>query len=231
MEGSGGPPPWQRSSALVLVDDLDVPQLSDDDAHHLSRVLRLRDGATVCASDGAGGWRLTRFDGTDALEPLGDAHQERRPDPPVMVGMALVKGDKPDLVVQKLTELGVDRIVFFHAARSVVSWNPQKVERNIARLSRVARSATCQSRRLWLPQVEFSELTALLDGGAVVADFDGRPLASSETTVLIGPEGGWEPGECGRVDRIDLGPNVLRAETAAIAAAVRLTTQRDCIGT
>ncbi len=75
------------------------------------------------------------------------------PAPTITVAFALVKGERPELVVQKLTELGVDRIVPFLAERSVVRWEPDKAERNATRLRRVAVEAAMQCRRTWLPEV------------------------------------------------------------------------------
>lgn len=225
------PRPWHRSRALVFVDDPHAPVLSTEDAHHLSRVLRLRPGDEVCVADGSGRWRMTTFEAPARLLPAGEVHTEPAPVRTVTIGLALVKGDKPDLVVQKLTELGVDRIVLFHAARSVARWNAERTERNLERLTRIARSAARQSRRLRPPVIEISDLTTLLSQGAVVADFGGRSITAGDAFVLIGPEGGWDEGEYGSAERVGLGPNVLRAETAAIAAAVRLTTERDALGT
>lgn len=220
-------PPWQRASALVFVDDTEQPELHPDDAHHLGRVLRLRSGNEVCVTDGTGRWAITHFDGVGAVSPSGEHGVAVLPPVPVTVGVALVKGTKPDLVVQKLTEIGVDRIVLFDAERSVVRWDEAKRRRNIDRLVRVSRSASCQSRRVHPPVVHFAELADLLGEGAVVADFGGRPITEEDTAVLVGPEGGWVEGEYGTAERVDLGPNVLRAETAAIVAAVRLTSSRS----
>lgn len=228
--------PWRIADAQVLVEDLADPVLGGDAAHHLGRVLRLRDGATVCATDGCGGWVVCRFDGAGALEPFGPVSRAARPSPELTVGFALVKGQKPELVVQKLTELGIDRIVVFSARRSVVRWDDERSARNIERLQRVAAEACAQCRRLWLPQVGAATLSSLVAEGAVVADAGGRRLGPSDTAVLIGPEGGWDPldmDEQGQVpgagrgpDRIGLGENVLRAETAAITAGVLLATHR-----
>ncbi len=229
--------PWRRADAQVLVEDLAEPVLDRDAAHHLGRVLRLRDGATVCATDGGGGWVACRFDGADAVEPLGPVSREIRPSPELAVGFALVKGHKPELVVQKLTELGIDRIVLFTARRSVVRWDDERSARNVERLQRVAAEACTQCRRLWLPKVATATLSSLLAEGAVIADAGGRPLGASDTAVLIGPEGGWDPSDLeeqgwvsgaeGRgPDRVGLGDNVLRAETAAITAGVLLATRR-----
>ncbi len=67
--------PWRSAAAQVLVEDLVAPELDRDAAHHLGRVLRLRSGAEVCATDGAGGWRRCRFDGADGLDPDGEVQR------------------------------------------------------------------------------------------------------------------------------------------------------------
>jgi 16S rRNA (uracil1498-N3)-methyltransferase len=222
--------PWRTSAAQVLVQDLDHPVLDRDVAHHLGRVLRLRAGASVTASDGAGGWRPCTFDGDAALVPDGPAHQEPAPAYPVTVGFALVKGQKPELVVQKLTELGVDRIVVFSAERSVVRWDEQRAAKQFERLDRVAREACAQCRRLWTPTVVPGTIAELLGRGAVAADAGGRPLRRHDHLVIVGPEGGWAEGElvtpAGEAERVALGEHVLRAETAAITAGVLLTSLR-----
>jgi 16S rRNA (uracil1498-N3)-methyltransferase len=235
--------PWRRAAAQVLVDDLAAPELGDDAAHHLGRVLRLRAGDEVCAADGAGGWRSCRFDGRDALEPLGDVQHQPAPAYPVTVAFALVKGDKPELVVQKLTELGVDRIVPFAARRSVVRWDAARAVKHLERMRRVAVEACAQSRRLWLPTVGWGDpgvgsgenavlatLDELVADGAVASDAGGRAPTEQDRAVVVGPEGGWADGELdtssGSAERIALGEHVLRAETAAITAGVVLTTLR-----
>src|SRR5690606_33698018 len=110
---------------LVFVDDLEHPELTVDDHHHLGRVRRLRRGDPVVIGDGRGSWRSGSF--ADRVpQDLGPVHTAPPPAPAVGVGFALVKGQKPELVVQKLTELGVDRIVPFVAARSVVRWDDAK---------------------------------------------------------------------------------------------------------
>ena len=206
---------------------MDAPELSDDDRHHLKRVLRLRAGDPLTVGDGAGRWRFCRF-GT-AIEPDGDVVSVPVPDVEVAVGFAVLKGGRSETVVQKLTELGVDRIVPFVAERSVVRWDQAKAARQADRWRRVAREAVMQCRRLWLPQVEpmraFGELDLV---GAALAVSVGRPLAGRENFLLIGPEGGWAAAELAAVDaHVGLGPHVMRAETAATAAATILSARRS----
>lgn len=222
--------PWRDAAALVFVADLDAPRLDDADAHHLGRVLRLRAGAVVGVADGSGRWRPCTFDGRAGLEPADDPVATSTPAPPVTVGFAPPKGDRPELVVQKLTELGVDRIVPFLAERSVVRWEPEKAARNLERLRRVALEASMQSRRTWLPEVAelatFDEVAAL--SGAAGADLDGGPPSLERPVLLVGPEGGWSPSERSALPAaVGLGPTVLRAETAAITGAALLCALRS----
>lgn len=223
--------PWREASALVFVDDLDAPVLDDADAHHLGRVLRLRGGAVVGVADGSGRWRPCTFDGRSVLEPAGEVLRPGAPPPPVTVGFAPPKGDRPELVVQKLTELGVDRVVVLATDRTVVRWTGERAERHLARLRRVAREAAQQCRRLTLPTVEAGALADLLAVGAAVADPGGRAPRPGDRCLLVGPEGGWSEAERSamadrRTPLVSLSPHVLRAETAAIAAGVVATLDR-----
>jgi len=213
---------------LAFVDDLDAPTLSPHDEHHLRRVLRVRDGDAVTIADGAGRWCHATFG--DRVQVSSAVHTEPDPVPPITIAFALVKGDRPEYVVQKLTELGVDRIVPFVAARSVVRWDDAKAERNVDRLRKVAREAAMQCRRARLPTVDpiavFADLPAL--GVVSLADFDGDPPALDRPIVAIGPEGGWADDERALVSsRVVLSPYVLRAETAAITAAALLAALRS----
>ncbi|MGH9281897.1 MAG: RsmE family RNA methyltransferase, partial [Acidimicrobiales bacterium] len=115
-----------RAAAHAFVADLDAPALDEDDHRHLERVLRLRPGQAVTVSDGDGRWRSCVWRPGGDLEPAGQVEVEPAPAPPVTVGFALTRGDRPEWVVQKLTEVGVDVIVPIRAARSVVRWDEAK---------------------------------------------------------------------------------------------------------
>jgi 16S rRNA (uracil1498-N3)-methyltransferase len=215
----------------VLVDDLDAPVLRPDDAHHLERVLRVRPGDAVVLGDGAGRWRPARFG--SPLEPAGRVEHAAAPEPPIGVAFALVKGGKPELVVQKLTELGVDRIAPFRAVRSVVQWDAARAAKAGERLRAVARAATMQCHRPWSPVVEeVQDFAALVTRpGAALAERSGRPLGLGDALVLVGPEGGWAPEELELarrrgVPRVAAGPHVLRAETASLTIGTLLSTLR-----
>ena len=238
-------------AAHVLVDDLGSLELDEGAAHHLTSVLRVRAGESVGATDGRGGYVpcVFRMSGRrGGLEAVGPVVVSERRAPLVTVGFVPVKGDRPDWAVQKLTELGVDRIVVLSSALAVVRWEGPRLRSHLDRLDRVARAAVMQSRQVWLPSVsgvvsvremlgrsegsegsEGSDGSDGSDGAAVaMADMSGRAMEPSVRTVLVGPEGGWSEAELhlaeGRV--VGLGDSVLRAETAAVAAGVLLTVRR-----
>ncbi len=213
------------ADAHVFVDDLDAPALCDVDAHHLSRVLRLRRGDPVTISDGRGRWRPCRFVGGALLEPDGEVRREHPAHAPVTIAFALLKGDRNDLVVQKLTEIGAQRIVPMTTERIIVRWDETRAASHHERLVRIAREASMQSRRVFLPDVEpVKPFAAMAQGeGAALAAVGGPPLGPGTTTVLVGPEGGWSPTELGvPVRRVGLGPHILRAETGSIVACALL---------
>ncbi len=223
-DGSHGP--------HVLVADLDHPDIANDDRHHLERVLRIRAGDPVTLGDGHGNWQPFRW--APVPEAVGERRHVLAPNPRIGVAFALIKGGRPELVVQKLTELGVDDIHPFIAARSVVRWDETKAARNAERLARVAREAVLQCRRAWIPTVhpvaDFASVSVL--PGAVLADLGGSDVGIADlppigATALVGPEGGWADEErLVPIPRISLSDGVLRAETAAIAAGVVLAARR-----
>lgn len=212
----------------AIVDDLEAPRLDEATVHHLRRVRRLRDGDPLTVTDGRGGWRWCRF--ADDPIPDGPVVLDDPARPALTVAFALVKGAKPELVVQKLTELGIDVIVPFVADRSVVRVDEVGRARRDERLARVAVEASMQSRRTRVPVVApvstFADLSAR--PGVARADMGGEPPTLDRPVVLIGPEGGWSDTERARVPTtVGLGPTVLRAETAAIAVAAVLVALRS----
>lgn len=231
-------PAGASAKAHVFADDLaDDLTVSGDDGHHLSRVLRLRVGETVTVADGTGTWRaytVTALSRTDAaLTAATPAIVEPAPPVRLAVAFALTKGDKPELTVQKLTELGVDRVQPVLSARSVARPGDDRAAADLGRWRRVAAEAAKQCRRARLPVVEPLCLLSTLAGhrALVVLERGGLAIGSlpappgPEILAVVGPEGGWEPGELdglGAWAVATLGPHVLRAETAALAAAATL---------
>jgi len=234
----------RNSVAHVFVDHLDTPSLSDTDEHHLSRVLRLRDGESVTASDGRGGWRSCVWaDGT--LRASGDVVTVVAPAQRIGVAFVPVKGDRNEWSVQKLTEIGVDDIILLAPTRhSVVRWSD--ADKQLRKLRVVAREAAMQSRRVWLPAV--SGLVTLADAlampGAAVADPAASPATpgaapaspatpnlASPVLIVVGPEGGFDDDEIpANVARVSLGDTILRAETATLVAATLLAARRSAAG-
>jgi 16S rRNA (uracil1498-N3)-methyltransferase len=216
--------------AQVFVDDLQTCTLDPADIHHLARVLRLRPGETVVASDGAGSWRPCTFTGSPPwLEAQAQVAEVARASPEVTVAFTPVKADRPEWVVQKLTEIGVDRIVVLRSERSVVVWEGSRADRAIEKLQKISRQAAAQSRRAWIPRVlgvtgisDFSAAEPLL-----LAERGGGPPRLG-MPVCVGPEGGWTDRELGlATETVGLGHGVLRAETAAVVAGALVCALRD----
>lgn len=227
--------------AQVFVDDLEGLDLTPEDAHHLQRVLRARPGETVIAADGRGRFRTCTYrGGTAPLEADGPVRTCERPGPLVTVGFVATKGERPEWVVQKLTEVGVDRIAVLRSRRSVVRWDDDRAARAVERLQRVSREAAAQSRRPWLAEVvgvlsvaELAALTGAPDevghgghGGLALAQPGGAPPTLARASVAVGPEGGWDHDELAGFPQVGLGELVLRAETAAVGAGLLLCALR-----
>ena len=240
-------PALRSAAAHVFVTDPDCPMLGDEDRHHLERVLRLRPGQMVTVSDGAGAWRCCTWRAGGDLELAGEVMAAPAPSPAVTVGLALTKGERPDWAVQKLTEVGVDRILLLTTARSVVRLDAHTAERRVQRWRRVAREAAMQSRRTVLPDVVGVRSLADVMAGVVgvgdvvdapgvengpvpracLAEPGGDPPSLARPVVLVGPEGGWAPEELALgLPSLDLGPAVLRTESAAVAAGLLLCALR-----
>jgi 16S rRNA (uracil1498-N3)-methyltransferase len=247
--GPGAGPPsrpdatLQEAAAMVFVADPAAPLLTPDDAHHLLDVLRLRPGELVAVGDGSGSWSPCRVapvrpgrasrraDPAEVVTVDGPVVREPRATPEITVAFAPTKGDRPEWVVQKLTELGVDRIVPVQAARSVVRWDGERGPRAVVRLTRVAREAAAQARRTWLPEIaQVTTLDELASSGLTLrlAQPGGAVPTLGPGVVAVGPEGGWDPDELAlSAGDVGLGPTVLRAETAAVAVGTLLCGLRN----
>lgn len=223
------------------MEDLESPRLGPEEIHHLHRVLRLRPGEKVIAADGRGGTRPcvvpkgARWEGV--LEAAGPVTVQPRGEPRVQVGFALLKGDRNAWVVQKLTELGVDRIVPVLAERSVkrpreASLQAGEADLLYERLVRVCRGAFCQARLAWLPSLERPVPLASLAAAepVLIADAQGGNLQPNAPLIVVGPEGGWSAEERKLAKgAVRLGEHTLRSETAAVAAGTLLCALRGGI--
>ena len=215
------------STAHVFVDSIDAPALNEIDAHHLLRVLRVKPSDAVTISDGKGKWYSGILNADATIEATSEVFTTAAQSWPLTVAFSLVKGARPEWTVQKLTEIGIDEIVVLApTVRSVVRWDQGRSNKNIERLRRVAREAAMQSRRTWLPNVlgviEMSTIANLF-----IADPTGDCVDASHRSIAVGPEGGFAPHEtesCSGL--VSLGETILRAETAAVSAAVLMSDYR-----
>jgi 16S rRNA (uracil1498-N3)-methyltransferase len=177
-------------------------------------------------TDGAGAWRTGTFNGA-AIEAGGEVILEPAPDPPLTIAVAPPKGERAEWLVQKCTEVGVDRIVWLDAERSVVRWNGDRAEQHLARFRRIATEAALQSRRVWLPVIEGPVPATAVLPTAAAAEPGGRAVAAGDTTIAVGPEGGWSDAESElAATHVSLGPHVLRVETAALVATTLMVERR-----
>ena len=221
--------PWRLASAQVFVEDLGAPELTDADAHHVERVLRISGDEQLCVSDGAGGWRMCELDSAGGLRAAGEPEWVDRPQPTLTVGFAAPKGERTEWAVRKLTEVGVDRIAVLRTGRSVVRWDAGRAERQLSKMHRWVRESARQCRRLWLPAVTIgtmADLAGSLLAGAALADAGGRRVETGDHTILVGPEGGWTDEEREGRDVVALGEHVLRTETAAVLAGSAMASFR-----
>jgi 16S rRNA (uracil1498-N3)-methyltransferase len=209
------------------------------ETRHLRRVLRLRPGAVVEATDGTGRLYTVRLLtlGRGAASGAIEARAEPARESPcaITLGQAVLKGDRMSWLVQKATELGVARIVPLLTARVVA--RPAAGERaRQARWQRIAREAVKQCGRLVVPPVEPPrDLAALLaeaprpDASWLLWEGGGEPVAAvaratprpARLLVLVGPEGGFTRAEVALAEAagvrlVSLGPRLLRGESAGV---------------
>lgn len=220
-----------------------VVTLSGSEGHHAAAVRRLRPGERADVGDGAGMLAectvVTVGKDLVTLE-VRAAYAVPAPQPRLAVVQALPKGDRGELAVELMTEVGVDVIVPWSAGRSITRWQGDRGERALARWRATAREASKQSRRPWLPEIPALATTAAVgklvadSTAAIVLEADATaklhelPLPETgEVTLVVGPEGGISPAE--REALLDagatearLGPTVLRTSTAGAAAAAVL---------
>jgi 16S rRNA (uracil1498-N3)-methyltransferase len=231
---------------LFLVDFLtDGPELylGGDEGRHAARVKRLGVGEPVLVGDGAGGLLacvVAAVVGDGLQLSVVDRRTVPRPDPCIVAVQALPKGDRAELAVEVLTELGVDEIVPWSASRSIAQWHGPRGEKALDKWRRTAREAAKQSRRAWVPTV--SPLSSTADVAArlaaatalVLHEEATASLASvtvpetGELLVVIGPEGGIAPDELAAFTSVGatavrLGEPVLRTSTAGAAALAALS--------
>jgi 16S rRNA (uracil1498-N3)-methyltransferase len=216
--------------------------LTGPEGHHAAAVRRLRAGERADVSDGAGKLAegVVTSVGKDSVTlDIAVVHTVGAARPRLAVAQALPKGDRGELAVELMTEVGVDAVIPWAAERSITRWQAERGAKALARWRATAREAAKQSRRAWLPEVTDLASTAALAKRAAAAyaiileaDAEAKlhelPLPDSgEVLLLVGPEGGISPAEraalrdAGALEA-RLGPTVLRTSTAGAAAAAVL---------
>lgn len=231
---------------LFLVEALpDGPtlELTGDEGRHAARVRRLAVGEAVSVGDGRGALahcQVAEAHADGLTLEITSRQIVPTADPRLIVVQALPKGERAELAVETMTELGVDEIVPWAAARSIVQWNGARGDKALERWRRTATEAAKQSRRAWVPAVaalaSTADVTARLAAGRalVLHEAAATPLASvslpasGQVVVVVGPEGGVSGDELDRfaaagATAVRLGEPVLRTSTAGAAALAALS--------
>ena len=240
LPAAAGPPLF-----LVPPGELTTPHvtLTGPEGHHAAAVRRLRLGERADVSDGAGtlAQGVVTSVGKDSVTlEIQAVHSAPPPQPRLVVAQALPKGDRGELAVELMTEVGVDEVVPWSAERSITKWQGDRGQRALGKWRATAREAAKQSRRNWLPEIApLASTTAIAKrvstaACAIVLEADAtlklRELAlpdSGDIMLIVGPEGGISPAERaalrhGGAIEARLGPNVLRTSTAGAVGAANL---------
>lgn len=221
--------------------------ISGSDAHHINDVLRLCPGKRIIICDGDGYEYTGEIikAGKDEVAARIVLVMKSRSEPPVRVILAQgmpKKAETLEMVIQKATELGVCRLVPLISERTVVRPKEEKLEKRWTRWNRIALEAAKQSRRAKVPVVDFPcTLKEFLDsvsrdtlclipyemeksvGIREALEWEASKGFNRPVVIIIGPEGGFSPGEVDEARRagavpVSMGPRILRTETAGITA-------------
>jgi len=219
----------------------------EDEAHHLSKVMRKKKGDLVWAVDGEGTAYEVEILYIEKNQVRARILRTRRrigePVAEVTLAQGILKGEKFDWLVEKAVEIGVRRIIPLISEYSIAVAGPQK----IARWKRIALSAMKQSGRSILPEISLAQpLKRVLAMGSdcryrliahsgpgstqLKISRENRPILSSKSFLIIGPEGGFTQEEIEQAVEqgftpVTLGPRRLRAETAGIVLTALLLSQ------
>ena len=241
------------SAPLFLVDALPAGSsytLAGPEGHHAATVQRLRPGETLILADGRGGSATAEVVavGRGAVEvTVTGRGLVAAADPRLVVAQGIAKGDRGELAVQAMTEIGVDEILPWAAARSVAQWRGERGGKAREKWASTAREAAKQARRAWLPVVGgapdcstkqvAARLSAAAAGFVLHEEATARLTAAGlpaagEIVLVVGPEGGIGDAElaafveAGAV-AVRLGSEVLRTSTAGVAALAVLAARLD----
>lgn len=223
----------------------DLVSITGPEAHHAAQVRRVRPGEEVTLGDGYGVWLrglCAEISPRQMTVDIRERHDEAAPSPRTVLVQALAKGGRDELAVQTATELGIDEVVPWSAARSVSRWDGAKVAKGRARWQSITREAAKQAHRAWVPQV--SELIAtsgiarrahtarvlILDPEASLALSEVVMDSVEEIILVVGPEGGITPEERAALveagaQPVRLGAHILRTSTAGPAALAVINAQ------
>lgn len=219
----------------------DTARITGQDAIHIHRALRMREGDTLILCDGRGTdytCAITAFEGEDVILAVQSVSPScGEPTLAVTLYQGLPKSDKMEWIIQKGVELGVHRVVPVVTSRSIVRPDGGKGDKKRVRWQKIADEAAGQCGRGILPAVSaplsWAEALEDLQKRAVPAivfyEGGGQPLkelfvpGQKEAAVFIGPEGGFAPEEIRQLEALGvktatLGPRILRCETAPLAA-------------
>jgi 16S rRNA (uracil1498-N3)-methyltransferase len=218
-------------------------ELAGEEGRHAVVVRRTRVGEQLVLADGAGTTAtctvtaLSRASLTATVDAVASAAPEQ---PRVVVVQAIPKGDRGELAVEMLTEVGVDVIVPWAASRSVSVWRGEKQAKAVARWRSTARESAKQARRPWFPEVldvastptvagllRDASVPVVLHEGASGAIADLPVPGRGQIVVVVGPEGGISDEELAAfaavgTEPVRLGSSVLRTSTAGVAATAAL---------
>jgi 16S rRNA (uracil1498-N3)-methyltransferase len=225
----------------------DTVLVDGPEGRHAASVVRLAAGERVLIGDGAGRRALTEVVASDrrtVTARILTLETAPAPDPRFVLVQALAKGGRDEQAVEAATELGVDVVVPWQAGRSVVRWRGAKAATGPQRWEAVVAAATKQSRRMHLPEVKGlagqDDVEALVRDAAlalVLHEGAGMPLASvalpasGSVVLVVGPEGGIDPGEVAALEAaggipVRLGRELLRSSTAGPAALAVLSARQ-----
>lgn len=217
--------------------------LDGSEGHHAVTVRRIRVGEQIALTDGAGTTAVVTVTeaGKKSLVGTVDSVTTTPADAQrVVVVQAIPKGERGELAVEMLTEVGADVIVPWAAARSVAVWRGERAEKSLAKWRSTAREAAKQARRSWFPEVtdvatteDVAALLAKAGVPVVLHEAASGPLANipipgrAEIVIVVGPEGGITDEELAAfaavgAEPVRMGTSVLRSSTAGVAAAAAL---------
>jgi 16S rRNA (uracil1498-N3)-methyltransferase len=231
--GSSKVPPLRSLPRIFLpgADPSEPMELPKEEVEKLRKVLRLSEGDQIAVLPNDGTLVRCEFRSRMA-HPLETHAYNTEPELKLTLAQALPKADKIDTIIRMGTEIGVSRFILFPSERSVVRWEPEKLQERLRRMRAIAREAAEQSFRSRLPEIESEKSLQSVLGrfpeAIVLSEVEGiskrlEPMGM-EMTVVVGPEGGWAPRELEQIGErgVSLGPLVLRADTAGPAAAAVL---------